>query len=166
MPQYALRSKTMKIIAIIIWIVISFLPGVVGQLATGPAIPAWYATLIRPPIAPPNWLFGPVWTLLYLSMGIAAGLVWNRGIGDKRVRFAITIFAIQLILNSLWSFLFFGWHWLHVAFIEIVILWLFILYTSIKFYALSKPAGLILIPYLLWVSFASVLNFSFWWLNR
>jgi len=156
----------MNIISIIIWIIISFLPGIAGQLATGPAIPTWYATLTRPPIAPPNWIFGPVWTLLYLSMGIAAGLVWNRGIGDNRVKFALTIFVIQLILNGLWSFLFFGWHSLHVAFIEIVILWVFILFTIIKFYALSKPAGLLLVPYLLWVSFASVLNFSFWWLNK
>jgi tryptophan-rich sensory protein len=156
----------MNIIAIIIWVAISFLPGVLGQLATGPAVPAWYATLTRPPIAPPNWIFGPVWTLLYISMGIAAGLIWNQGIKDNRVKFAITIFVIQLILNGLWSFIFFGWHSLHVAFIEIVILWCLILFMTIKFYALSKPAGFLLIPYLLWVGFASILNFSFWWLNR
>ncbi len=156
----------MNFLAFAVWIVISFIPGVLGQLATGPAVPDWYATINRPPMAPPNWIFGPVWTLLYISMGVAAGLVWNRGIGDNRVKFAITVFVIQLALNGLWSFIFFSWHLLHVAFIEIVILWVFILFTIIKFYALSKPAGLLLVPYLLWVSFASVLNFNFWWLNK
>ena len=156
----------MNILIIIVWVIISFLPGIAGQLATGPAIPAWYATLVRPAIAPPNWLFGPVWTLLYLSMGFAAGMVWNKGTGDKRVRLALTVFVIQLFLNGLWSFLFFGWHWLMIAFFEIVILWCLILLTTIKFYKISKPAGLLLIPYLLWVGFASILNFSFWWVNR
>jgi len=156
----------MNIIAVIVWIVIAFLPGVLGQLATGPAISTWFATLNRPPFAPPNWIFGPVWTLLYLSMGIAASMVWSKGSGNKAVQFAIVLFVIQLALNGLWSFIFFGWNWLLVALIELVILWAFILWTILKFYALSPAAGLLLIPYLLWVSFASVLNFSYWWLNK
>jgi len=156
----------MNILVIIVWIIIAFIPGILGQLATGPAIPAWYATLTRPPIAPPNWLFGPVWTLLYISMGVAAGLIWQKGISSKAVQAAIVLFLIQLALNGLWSFIFFGWHLLFLAFIEIVVMWVFILLTIIKFYALSPAAGLILVPYLLWVSFASILNLSFWWMNR
>ena len=156
----------MSILTYVVWVLLSFSAGALGQLATGPAIYTWYATLNRPVIAPPNWIFGPVWTLLYISMGIAAAMIWQKGISNKAVQVAILIFLIQLILNGLWSFLFFGWHWLLLAFVEIIIMWAFILLTIIKFYALSPVAGLILIPYLLWVSFASVLNFSFWWLNR
>ncbi|MFH1576552.1 MAG: TspO/MBR family protein [Candidatus Margulisiibacteriota bacterium] len=156
----------MSIITGIVWIVISFVAGGVGQLATGPSIPTWYATLNRPAIAPPNWLFGPVWTLLYISMGIAAAIIWQKGIANKVVKVAIIIFLIQLVLNGLWSFIFFGWHWLFIAFIEILVMWFFIVLTIVKFYALSPTAGLIMVPYLLWVTFASILNFSFWWINR
>jgi tryptophan-rich sensory protein len=156
----------MNFVILFIWIVVAFLPGVFGQLATQPQIMTWYATLVRPPFAPPNWLFGPVWTLLYLSMGIAASLVWAKGIEEKEVKFAISLFLLQLVLNGLWSFIFFAWHRLDIAFIEIVFLWCLILFTILKFHRISRPAALLLVPYWLWVSFASVLNFSFWWLNK
>lgn len=156
----------MNIIALGIWIAISFLPSIIGSLVTTPNIPTWYAALNKPFFNPPSWVFGPVWTLLYLLMGIAAYLVWSKGYENNAVKYALTIFIIQLALNGLWSFLFFGQHWLLISFIEIVVLWLFILLTILKFYALSPIAGLLLIPYILWVSFASILNFSFWWLNR
>jgi len=156
----------MNIIALVIWIMISFLPGVIGSLATTPNIPTWYAALNKPFFNPPAWVFGPVWTLLYLLMGVAAYLVWSKGFENNAVKLALTLFIIQLALNGLWSFLFFGQHWLLISFIEIIALWFFILLTILKFYTLSPIAGLMLIPYMLWVSFASILNFSFWWLNR
>lgn len=156
----------MKVVFILLWIFIVFLAGLAGQIATGPAINTWYATLTRPAIAPPNWVFGPVWTILYLMMGISAGLIWHLGIGKPEVKFAIALFVIQLVLNALWSYFFFGWHLIGLAFIEIIIMWLFILWTILKFSALLPVAGWLLVPYLLWVGFASVLNFSFWWLNR
>ena len=140
--------------------------GLSGTFFTAPNIPTWYATLQKPAFNPPNWLFGPVWTLLYLSMGVAAFLVWKEGLAKKEVEFALGLFAIQLLLNALWTPLFFSLHWVLIAFIEIIVLWLFILLTIIKFYRLSKAAGLLLVPYLLWVSFASFLNFSIWLLNK
>ncbi len=156
----------MKALTILVWVCIAFLAALAGQLATGPAIGAWYVTLTRPAIAPPNWVFAPVWTILYIMMGIAAGLVWQLGAGKPAVRLAIGLFLVQLVLNALWSYLFFGWHLIGLAFIELIVLWLVILWTLIRFYALSPAAGLLLVPYLLWVSFAAVLNFYFWWLNK
>ena len=156
----------MKVIALIISIAICLGAGALGTIYTIPSIPGWYASLTKPPFTPPNYLFGPAWTLLYVLMGIAAYLIWSRGSENKAVRAALGIFAAQLILNAVWTPLFFGFHWLLAAFIEIIILWLFILWTIVKFYRISSVAGLLLVPYILWVSFASVLNFSVWWLNR
>lgn len=155
-----------NIFILFIWIIIAFIPAMLGSTVTSANIPTWFAALNKPSFNPPGWVFGPVWTLLYLLMGIAAFLVWNKGIENKEVKIALFIFIAQLVLNGIWSFLFFGRHWILISFIEIAILWCFILLTIIKFYALSPVAGLILIPYLLWVSFASVLNFSFWMLNK
>ena len=155
-----------KIISLVIWIVIAFIPGIFGQLFTSPNIPTWYAMLNKPFFNPPNWLFGPVWTLLYLSMGIAAFLVWEKRKENKAVTAALVIFFAQLLINGLWSMVFFGQHQLLQAFFVIVLLWFLILWTIIKFYKINAFAGLILIPYILWVSFATVLNFSFWMLNR
>jgi len=139
--------------------------GFLGSLATTPSIGGWYKSLVKPSFNPPNWVFGPVWTTLYLLMGIALFLVWRLGFKAEGVQAALIVFLIQLALNTLWSILFFGLHQPLPAFIEIIVLWAFILWTMIKFFGLSRPAGWLLVPYLLWVSFASVLNFFLWWGN-
>ena len=141
--------------------------GYFSGLVTRSAITTWYPTLIKPIFNPPNWIFAPVWSLLYVLMGIAAGLVWNQIENEKEaVKKALLFFAIQLALNSLWSLLFFGLHNPMLALIEIVLLWLMIYETYIKFVKINKIAGYLLLPYLAWVSFAIVLNASIWWLNR
>jgi len=147
-------------------IVVSELAGVVGSFFTAPSIPTWYVTLIKPEFAPPNWVFAPVWTILFLLMGMAAFLVWNKGWERKNVRIALGIFGSQLILNTLWSIIFFGQQNPGLALLEIVLLWLAILATIIAFYKISRPAAYLLVPYILWVSFASYLNYSIWVLNR
>jgi benzodiazapine receptor len=150
-----------KIFKLIFSILICQLAGFLGSLATTPAIPDWYAKLNKPSFNPPNWIFAPVWTTLFLLMGIALFLILNQ----KKNKKAKTIFFIQLILNTLWSFLFFGLHSPLLAFLEIIILWTAILLTMIQFYKLQKWAGILLLPYLLWVSFAAILNFSIWRIN-
>lgn len=137
--------------------------GFLGSLATTPSINTWYVTLNKPVFNPPNWLFAPVWTILFICMGISLYLVWQSKIKNKSL--SLTYFYIQLILNLLWSFIFFTLHNPLFAFIEIIILWIFILLTIIGFYRISKPASLLLWPYLLWVTFASILNFSIYILN-
>ena len=132
-------------------------------------ITTWYPTLVKPVFNPPNWIFAPVWSMLYIMMGIAAGLVWNRLelSNDKElVKKSLVFFAIQLGLNALWSVLFFGLRNPMLALIEIVLLWLMIYETYIKFGKIDKIAGYLFLPYLAWVSFASILNASIWWLNR
>ena len=147
---------------LIISLIIPQLAAIIGGLFTTKSIPTWYATLIKPSFNPPNWLFGPVWTTLYLLMGISLYLVWN---SQKDFKVALIIFGIQLGLNLLWSILFFGLHQPLWAFIEIIFLWIFIVLNIIFFYKISPVAGLIQIPYLLWVSFAALLNFFLWRLN-
>lgn len=132
--------------------------GIIGSLFTFSAIPTWYATLNKPFISPPNWVFGPVWTTLYTLMGISAYLIWQKGIQKKQVKDALRTFGEQLVLNALWSILFFGLKNPLLAFVEILFLWILIVATMVKFYRLNKWAAYLLIPYLLWVSFASILN--------
>jgi translocator protein len=139
--------------------------GGIGALFTTSAIPTWYATLQRPEIAPPNWVFGPVWTTLYVIMGVAAFLVWQKGLYRKDVKVALSLFLVQLLLNTLWSILFFGMQNPGAAFIEIIVLWLAILATITTFAKVSRVAAWLLIPYLAWVSFAAYLNYSFWMVN-
>ena len=139
--------------------------GLIGSLFTTPAIPSWYAGLIKPSFNPPNWIFAPAWILLYTLMGIAAFLIWNRRNGKKKIKTALVLFSVQLVLNSLWSIIFFGLHLPQYAFLEILVLWVFILLTLLSFYKISKPAGLLLLPYILWVSFAAILNLSIMILN-
>ena len=150
----------------LLFVIVCLSAGILGSFSTASNIPTWYAAINKPSFNPPNYLFGPVWTFLYISMGVAAFLVWKKGFEKKEVKFALGLFAIQLALNAAWSPLFFGLHWLLISFIEIVVMWGFILWTLLRFYRISVPAGLLLVPYILWVSFASVLNFSIWWLNR
>ena len=125
----------------------------------------WYAQLKKPSWNPPGWIFGPVWTALYTMMAVAAWLVWRRG-GWAVQRKALVWFLVQLVLNALWSPLFFGWKNPGLAFAEIVLLWLAILGTLLAFWKAHRAAGALLLPYLAWVSFAAVLNFTLWQLNR
>lgn len=150
---------------LLLWILLAEGAGLIGSVFTAPAIPIWYAGLIKPELAPPNWVFGPVWTTLFLLMGIAAFLVWRRPVSKQRT-FALTIFYVQLFLNVLWSFLFFGKHNPGAALFEIGVLWVAIATTIWAFARVSKRAAWLLVPYLLWVSFASYLNFALWTLNR
>jgi len=153
------------ILKVVFSILICQAAGFLGSLATTPSIATWYKTLAKPSFSPPNAVFGPVWITLYLMMSISLFLVWRQWGAAKGVRPALIIFFVQLALNTLWSVLFFGLHQPMWAFFEIVVLWLFILLTLILFWRLSRAAGLLLLPYLLWVSFASALNFAIWRLN-
>ncbi|MDD5340776.1 MAG: tryptophan-rich sensory protein [Candidatus ainarchaeum sp.] len=148
-----------------LFIIACLAAGAIGALATYPAIPGWYASLNKPAFSPPNWVFGPVWTALYVLMGIAAYIVYSAGMKKPAVHDALVIFGVQLGLNLLWSLLFFGLQSPLYGLVCIVALWAAIAVTIIRFYAISRTAGLLLVPYILWVSFASLLNFYVWALN-
>ena len=141
------------------------LAGIIGSVFTARSVQTWYVTLQKPSFNPPSWLFGPVWILIYLLMGIAAYLVWAKGWSLPGVKTALAVFAIQLVLNSLWSILFFGSHTPRWAFVEIVVLGAAIVVTIVLFSKFSRTAALLLVPYILWVSFAALLNYSLWRLN-
>jgi tryptophan-rich sensory protein len=166
MPELPLSETKSKSTALglILSLVICFAASGVGALFTTPKIDGWYATLARPAFAPPNWVFGPVWTTLFAMMAVAAWLVWKRD-GFQRGALPLGLFGVQLALNVLWSVLFFGRENPLAAFVEILLLWGFILATTISFFRRSRTAGLLMVPYLCWVSFAAVLNYGFWALN-
>ena len=155
-------SNTLKLI---LSIIICQAAGLIGTIFTMDSIPTWYATLNKPSFNPPNWLFGPVWTVLYLMMGISLFIVWKEDLKNKIVKSAFIIFMIQLFLNTIWSVVFFGMQSISGGLIIIVLLWIMILFTIIKFMKISRVAGILLIPYLLWVSFATFLNYSIFQLN-
>lgn len=158
---------SMNILKFIVSIALCFLVAFLGSVATIPSIPAWYEHLNKPIFNPPNWVFGPAWTILYFLMGLALYLVWNKDLKDKKRREqGIKIFIFQLILNLLWSLVFFGLHYPLLALITIFLLWVSIFMTIKYFYKISKVASYLLIPYLLWVTFASILNFAIVILNR
>jgi len=136
--------------------------GIIGSFFTTPAIGSWFVTLPKPSFNPPNWVFAPVWTLLFFLMGISLYLIWNEKQKGKNIQTAILVFFQQLSLNVLWSALFFGMHNPALAFIEIIVLWFAILMTIFYFAKISKTAAWLLVPYILWVSFAAFLNFSIW----
>lgn len=152
-----------QIIGFAAWLAVSFTAAAVGSAASIQAGP-FYTQLIRPEWAPPPGLFGPVWTILYTLMGIAAWLVWRVG-GFRAARTALTLFLVQLAVNALWSWLFFGWQRGGLAFADIILLWALIVATLVSFWRIRPLASALLIPYLLWVSFASALNYSVWRLN-
>ena len=158
--------KTGELLQLAISIVVCLCAGLLGSFFTAGSIPTWYAGLQKPSFNPPNWLFAPVWTTLYILMGIAAYLVWRKGWSAPAVKPALLIFAVQLALNVAWSVIFFNFHSPFYAFLEIILLWAAIVLTIIVFFLVSSPAAWLLVPYLLWVSFASVLNFMIWRLNR
>lgn len=145
---------------------ISQLAGGIDAIATAQNVRDWYSTLNKPSFNPPSSVFAPVWTTLFTLMGIAAWLVWRKGLDNRTVRVALILFLVQLVLNTLWSFLFFEWHLTLAAFVELLVLWVAILLTIIWFYKVSLTATILMIPYIIWVSFAGVLNFAIWWLNR
>jgi len=156
-----------KYIKILIFVLTCVAIGYLSGQVTQSSIKTWYPDLVKPSFNPPNWIFAPVWGTLYIMMGIAAGLVWSRiDFEREAVRKALIFFVIQLALNSMWSFLFFGLKNPMLAGIEIILLWLMIYETYIKFGKIDKIAGYLFIPYILWVSFAAVLNGSIWWLNK
>jgi len=177
-----------NITKLIISILICELAGAIGSIFTAPAIRSWYYFLNKPSFNPPSWLFAPVWTFLFLLMGISLYLVWSNDFNAKvsandaqkkswnpisaklwsgtwREENAVLIFILQLVLNILWSVIFFGLKSPGMAFVEILMLWFAILYTIVNFYRISKTAAYLLLPYILWVSFAAFLNFSIWRIN-
>jgi len=139
--------------------------GIVGSIYTLQSVKWWYPTLTKPPFNPPAWIFGPVWSLLFILMGYALYLVWNKGLKKKGVTDAVAIFGVQLILNVVWSYLFFGLRNPSLALFEIIVLWGAILATTLKFGKIDRSAAYLLIPYLLWVGFASYLNLAIVLLN-
>lgn len=146
---------------LVVAIVVVQVAGGIGAIATTSKIEGWYGQINKPWFNPPNWIFGPVWTVLFLLMGVALYLVW-----EKKAKRAMVIFWGQLLLNILWSFIFFGWEKPGLATVEIVILWAAIVATIVSFRKISKTAAGLLVPYLLWVSFAAVLNLSVYQLNK
>ncbi|MDH4270499.1 MAG: tryptophan-rich sensory protein [Candidatus Aminicenantes bacterium] len=155
-----------KALGILFFVLICELAGIIGSVFTTPSIPGWYAALAKPPFNPPNWVFAPVWTTLYALMGISAYLVYEKGLKRKEVRKALAVFAGQLLLNTLWSIVFFGAHMILGAAVIIVFLWGMIVASIWLFSRVSKAAAFLLVPYILWVSFATVLNLSLYVLNR
>lgn len=155
-----------KLIRLAIAVAIPLLVGGLSGFATARGVQDWYPGLVKPSFNPPSWVFGPVWTLLYLMMGIAAFLVWQKGLANGAVKTALALFAIQLALNGLWSILFFGMRSPGLALADIILLWLSIGATLVLFWRLTPVAGMLLLPYEAWVTFAVVLNGSIWLLNR
>lgn len=162
--------KTKDYVQLFIAIALSQSAGLLGAVFTASSVSTWYSTLTKPALNPPSWVFGPVWTLLYVLMGVAAFLIWRiyttaSGAKKRTARTALVLFALQLALNAWWSIIFFGQQQLGGALAEIVCLWVAIVATMYYFNKLSRTAAWLLLPYLLWVSFASYLTYSLWMLN-
>jgi tryptophan-rich sensory protein len=151
----------MSIVSLVVWLVLCFAAAAIGGLA----VPgAWYRGLNKPSWNPPDWLFAPVWSILFIMMAVAAWLVWSRR-SAADVALAIGLFALQLGLNPLWSWLFFGFHRPDLAFFEVMVFWLVILATTVAFWRISPLAGKLMLPYVAWVGFASFLNLVLWRMN-
>jgi tryptophan-rich sensory protein len=159
-----MKIKKNSVVKLLVAIVVCQLAGAFGSIFTFSSIPTWYTTLKKPSFSPPNWLFGPVWLTLYTLMGISLYFVWNKDL-NKNVKNSVTIFGIQLFLNALWSFLFFGLKSPIYGLVGIVALWISIIITIFKFYKISKNAAYLLLPYIAWVTFAMCLNYFVWILN-
>jgi tryptophan-rich sensory protein len=160
-----INMKLTDIKKLIFSIFICLFAGFIGSIFTSPAIPTWYARLQKPSFSPPDWVFFPVWTFLFIMMGISLFIIWQKGCEEKKFKTAIYIFAGQLLLNALWSVVFFGLRSPLLGLMEIIILWIMIYVTILSFMKLSRTAAYFLIPYILWVSFAAFLNFWIWILN-
>lgn len=156
-----------KILKIGVLVATCLAVGYFSGIATQSGVEEWFPTVEKPSFNPPDWIFAPVWSFLYILMGIAGGLVWARmEYQREEVRNALFFFAVQLALNGFWSVVFFGLRNPLLALIEIILLWLMIYETWFKFRKIDKMAGMLFLPYIAWVSFAAVLNASIWWLNR
>lgn len=153
-------------VKLIISILIPLAIGAVSGFFTTAEIPGWYQTINKPTWNPPSWIFGPVWTTLYVMMGIALFLIWKSDVSQTAKKTAIILFAAQLGLNFFWSFIFFNQHQPGWALVEIIVMWVSILLTIFAFAAVSKTGAWLLIPYISWVSFATILNYTIWQLNR
>jgi tryptophan-rich sensory protein len=151
-----------EMLGLVGWLAASFAAGWIGSRY----MPGeWYVALAKPSWNPPNWIFGPVWTVLYMLMAVAAWRVW-RQVGFSGAGIALGLFIVQLVLNALWSYLFFGLHRLDLAMLDILVLWGAILAVGVLFHGMNRVAGALMLPYLAWVSFAACLNFALWHLNR
>jgi tryptophan-rich sensory protein len=153
-----------KFLKLMLCLAIPLLVGSIAGFATTPNIKEWYQYLQKPVFSPPNWIFGPMWTLLYIIMGVGLYLIWESEKNELRTR-ALKVFFIQLAFNFAWSFIFFEFRLTGVAFFEIILVWISVLAMIITFYPVNKKAALLQIPYILWVTFASALNGAVWYLN-
>ena len=158
-----MNSKRTQVFALLAWLAVTFVAAAVGTAASINA-QSFYTQLVQPGWAPPGFVFGPVWTVLYTLMGLAAWLVWREG-GLKTTRVALGLYLIQLVCNALWSWLFFVWNLGLLSFLEILLLLALILATTMSFWRIKPLAGALLMPYLLWVIFAAFLNYSLWRMN-
>jgi len=156
--------KKILLLKLLVSIALPLGVGAIAGMFTAQAVPEWYAALNRPSFNPPNWIFGPVWTALYILMGISFFLVWKQDVSKERNR-AILIFSLQLLLNFAWSFIFFYFNMIGFALIEIILLWVSIVAMLVFFYKIKPVASYINIPYLLWVTFATILNAGYFFLN-
>ncbi len=158
-------KNSKEIIGFIIILLLTYSAAAIGSIGTANNVLDWYPSLNAPFFKPPNWIFGPVWSVLYTLMAIAAFLVWKKRRQHYGVKVALFLYVSQLILNAMWSIIFFNFHLLGWALVEIIFLEITIILTYINFRRIDKRAGWLLIPYILWVAFATLLNGAFWWLN-
>lgn len=156
------KSQILKLLASL---ALPLILGAIAGLFTADAVPEWFKGLNRPSFSPPNWLFGPVWTILYILMGVSLFLIWKQGVSKER-NIALFVFLLQLLLNFAWSFIFFYYNMIGLALIEIILLWIIILVMLVLFYKIKPMAAYLNIPYLLWVSFATILTAAYFILNR
>lgn len=154
-----------QILKLLISIILPLSLGAIAGMFTAQSVPEWYATLNKPSFNPPDWIFGPVWTSLYILMGISLFLIWKQ-VASKERNLAILIFFLQLLLNFAWSFIFFYFNMIGIALIEIILLWIGIIIMSVLFYKIKPMAAYINIPYFIWVTFATILNVSYYLLNK
>lgn len=154
-----------KVLCLVLAIGICLLAGYVGSLYTTPSIPTWYEGLQKPELTPPSWVFAPVWTALYILMGISLYMIWQAGVTKGEVFIGLVLFILQLGLNIGWSYIFFSWHAIFIAFMFIIALWAFLLSTILQVSRFSIIGGALLIPYLIWITFAAYLNYAIMVLN-
>ena len=155
-----------SVIKLVVSVLACLAAGGIGSLFTYKAIPAWYRGLMKPRYTPPNWAFGPIWTSLYILMGVSVFLIWNRGLAIHGATFAFTLFWIQLVVNVIWSVIFFGVKSKGGGVTTIIVLWLLILATTVSSFRVSAWSGGLLLPYIAWVSIASYLNIGIWLINK
>lgn len=154
-----------KVIPLVVSLALAYSVAFAGSLFTAGAVDTWYATLAKPDLNPPSWVFGPVWTVLYALMAVAAWRIYERRKENRRALQDLVVYAVHLVLNAFWSVAFFGLHTPALALGVIAVLWIFIAYLAVRFYRTDAVAGYLLLPYLVWVSFASYLNYIIWMLN-